>query len=107
MSAPQDPQQQQAAPAAPGGQMLEDPAAVTNALLIACRRAAEAGAAAQDNRDIQAASAAALAFAQAIVVLDPTLDQQGVPLDHHAAIAQMQRAAAAPTPARSGQADVK
>lgn len=99
MSAPgQD--QTQDAPILPDGTVPENAALVTNALLRAVRRAAEDSAGAEDPRETKELGQAALAFAQAIVVLDPGLDANGVPLDHHMAIADARRAAAAPTPAR-------
>jgi hypothetical protein len=87
-----------------------DPAAVTQELQRAIQHAAVTCSSATDAREMQEAGAAALAFTQALVILDPTLDPQGVPLDHqltmqaadHKAQAeQAQARAAAPTPARS------
>jgi hypothetical protein len=117
----------QGPPVLPGGQVQMDPAIVTNALLIAVKKAADAGAGAQDNRDIQAAAAAALSFAQAIVVLDPSLSQGGTPLAHDLALEQMRgetqvavekqrgdnavrqakETAAAPTPAKEKSVSVQ
>jgi hypothetical protein len=58
------------------------------------------------------AADAVLKFAQAIVVLDPTLNQQGIPLDHELALKQVEmdgmerlekakQTAAAPQPAKT------
>lgn len=99
----------------------EDPHKVSEALLRACRVAAENSATAQDTREMAEAAKAALAFAQAIVVLDPNLTASGEPLDHQLAmeglrgqnavaieqtrganaLEQAKAAAAAPTPAKS------
>lgn len=76
-----------AAPPAPP-MAAEDPAQVTNALLHACRVAAEHSAMAEDTREMGEAAKAALAFAQAVVVLDPNLTQSGEPLDHQVALEQ-------------------
>jgi len=86
-----------------------DPEVVVHAMFQAILNAANAANTANDARDLQSASDAALKFAQAIVLLDPQLDPQGVPLSHHTALEQMRgqqaleqvRAqAAAPSPAK-------
>jgi hypothetical protein len=99
------------APPQTGGADQADPEAVTNALLWAVQRCAEKASTAADTREAAEALKAALAGAQAIVVLDPTLSQSGVPLDHELALEQTRQdgmlaleqaraAAAAPTPAK-------
>lgn len=55
----------------------EDRDAVINALLIAVRRAAENSAGADDARESKELGGAALAFAQAAAILDPTRLQGG------------------------------
>lgn len=62
--------------------LTQDPAEVADALLRACKVAAENAATAQDTREISEAGKAALAFAQAVVILDPNLTQSGEPIDH-------------------------
>lgn len=103
-----------------GGAEIADPDAVTNALLWAVQRCAEKASTAQDTREAAEALKAALAGAQAIVVLDPGLSSGGTPLEHEIAmeqarsqgqlalevqrgenqIRQAKEAAAAPTPAK-------
>jgi hypothetical protein len=78
-----------------------DPQDVTNELLRAVKIAAQNANAAQDMRETAEGARAALAFAQAMVILDPTLGQDGVPLDHQLALEDARAAAAAPSPARS------
>jgi hypothetical protein len=96
-----------------GGADQADPDAVTNALLWAVQRCAEKASTAADTREAAEALKAALAGAQAIIVLDPGLNQQGVPLDHELALEQTRQdgmlaleqaraAAAAPSPAKQG-----
>lgn len=92
---------EQAMPQMPPPMVQQDPAEVTDALLRACKLAAQKASAAEDTREMGDAAKAALAFAQAIVILDPTLGSDGVPLDHQLALAEAQSRAAAPTPARS------
>jgi hypothetical protein len=91
----------------------EDPADGVNALLRAIRLMAE-----KASMDPSAAEAAdyanaALRFSQAIVVLDPNLTSDGVPLAHELAMEQQRQdgqerlerarqAAAAPTPGKQG-----
>lgn len=98
-----------------------DPREVTDALLRAVKVAAEQGSTAEDTRELGEAAKAALAFAQAIVVLDPSVTASGEPLQHaidlenaraagqlalehtrgENAIEQAKEAAAAPTPRKS------
>ena len=66
----------------PDGTVPVDEAHVTNALLQAVLQAAQAGATAQDTREMGEAAKAALAYAQAVVVLDPNLTAAGEPLAH-------------------------
>jgi hypothetical protein len=100
------------APTTQQGVMQQDPAEVTNALLIATLRAAQAAATSSDTREVGEAAKAALAFAQAIVVLDPTLTQSGTPIQHELNMEQLRQdgmkqlelarqSAAAPTPKKS------
>jgi hypothetical protein len=96
----------------PAPMMATDPEAVVDAMLQAVLNAANKANTATDSRDIESAATAALKFAQAIVILDPTLDPQGVPLSHHteiekmrgqSALEQVREKSAAPSPAkRSG-----
>lgn len=110
-------------PPAPGQAPMvpPDPHEVTDALLRACQVAAEQASTAQDTREISEAAKAALAFAQAIVVLDPGLTATGEPLQHaldmegarqqgalaiehlrgEHALEQAKLAASAPTPSKS------
>jgi hypothetical protein len=78
-----------------------DPQDVTNELLRAVKISASKANAAQDMRETAEGARAALAFAQALVILDPTLGQDGVPLDHQLALEDARASAAAPSPARS------
>lgn len=60
-------------PEAPVSPMLDlDPTAASQALLTAVQRCGEKGAGAPDSRETKEYATAALAFAQAIVTLDPT-----------------------------------
>jgi hypothetical protein len=86
-----------------------DPAAVSNELLQALLNCANHANTATDARDLQAAADAALKLSQALVLIDPELDPQGVPLSHHTALEEMRgqqaleqaRArSAAPSPAK-------
>jgi len=92
-----------------GPMVAVDPEAVVQAMLQAIQNAANHANTATDSRDLQAASDAALKFAQAIVLLDPSLDPQGVPLSHHVgveklkgeqALEQARMKSAAPTPSK-------
>lgn len=88
MSAPVDPN----AAVLPGGVTAEDPLVVANALLHAIRVMAEnassegAGGSAAEAKDF---AAAAKSFADAFVVLDPSLSSDGVPLQHEREMEQM------------------
>jgi hypothetical protein len=107
-------------PALQPGEDPESPIGVANALLRAARQCAEKAAmgnAAAESKDF---AQAALAAAQAFVVLDPAADASGVPLTHQLvmerergqlaleqerirgenALRQAQERAAAPTPAK-------
>lgn len=86
-----------------------DPAAVSNELLQSLLNCANHANTATDSRDLQAAADAALKLAQALVLIDPTLDPQGVPLSHHTALEEMRgqnaleqvrEKAAAPSPSK-------
>lgn len=72
----------------PGNIQAQDPAEVSNALLIAIKTAAVMGQTAQDTREMDEAAKAALGFAQALIVLDPSLSQGGTPLEHDLALEQ-------------------
>lgn len=98
--------QEQAAASALHQKSLEATAALVQAIYVAARISA----AATDTREMDEAAKAALGFAQAIVLLDPTLSTEGVPLAHQVALQQMQgdqalqqakQRAAAPTPSRT------
>ena len=78
----------------PDGTLKVDEAHVTNALLEAVLQSAQAGASAQDTREMGEAAKAALAFAQAVVILDPGVTSAGEPLDHQIALADAQAAGA-------------
>jgi hypothetical protein len=97
-------------PGPPGPMVATDPEAVTHALLQAVLNAANHANVATDARDMQSSADAALKFAQAIAILDPTIDPQGVPLSHHTALEEMRGQSAleqarlkasAPTPSKS------
>lgn len=77
-------------PIFPDGTRAEDPTLGVNAMLRAVRVAAE-NAAAEKLSDVAKDWAdTALKFAQAIVVLDPSLSQGGTPLDHDVALKQIE-----------------
>jgi hypothetical protein len=91
------------------GLMTIDPEAVTQSLLRAIQTAADRATMSEVVQEMDDAGKAALAFTQALVLMDPSLGQHGVPLAHDAAMqdaqlaAQRQQArdrAAAPTPAK-------
>ncbi len=84
----------------PGILVTVDPAEVTQELLRACKWAGTRGSMAQDTRESAEAAKAALAFAQAIVILDPTLGSDGVPLDHQLDMEDRRAAAAKPQPVK-------
>lgn len=84
MTAP--PQMNGGPPPGPGGMVQEDPAVGVNALLRALRVAAENAAGTQSGAEAKDYGAAALSFAQAIIVLDPTRSQGGTPLQHDIAL---------------------
>jgi hypothetical protein len=115
------------APALQPGEDPESPIGVANALLRATRQCAEKAAmgnAAAESKDF---AQAALAAAQAFVVLDPAADASGVPLTHQLtlerergqiaieqerirgenALKQAQERAAAPTPRKSKTVNVR
>lgn len=93
---------------------------VTLSLLNACKQMADHAAGAADTREGAEAARAALALAQAVVVLDPELDGQGVSIERQIALtaaqatgqahveevrganalAQARERASAPTPAK-------
>lgn len=86
-----------------------DPHAVTQSLLRAIQLAADKATVATDTREMDECAKAALNFSQAVVLLDPTLSPDGVPLDHQLAMErvkgqnaldQTKAKAAASTPAK-------
>lgn len=88
-----------------------DVAAVRAAQLDAARLLASKAAGSVSAQEAKDFAQASFALSQAVVVLDPTLDQQGIPLEHHAALEQQKQdgqerlekarqAAAPPSPAR-------
>lgn len=94
-----------------GPMQAADPAVGVNQALHAIEVMAGKAAGAESAAEAKDFGAASLAFAQMIVLLDPSRDATGVPLDHHVALeqqrqdgaARLERAkqqAAAPTPAR-------
>jgi hypothetical protein len=80
------PIQPQGPPILPGGTSQEDPAIGINAALRAFRIAAENCASEKSGAEAKDWAMAALNFAQAIIVLDPSLSQGGTPLAHDIAI---------------------
>lgn len=76
-------------PVMPGAMVPEDPSAVTQALLRAARVAAENAAAVESGAEAKDFGQAALNFAQAVVVLDPSLSQGGTPVAHDIALEQI------------------
>lgn len=93
----------------PGGIVPEDASVGVDALLRAVRVMAQKAAMDPSAQEAKDYGAACLSFAQAIVVLDPDLNQQGVPLAHEVALEQqrqdglarleqVRQAAGAPTP---------
>jgi hypothetical protein len=87
MTAP--PQMNGQAPILQGGTTQEDPSLGVNAALRAFRVAAENAAGEASGAEAKDWAAAALSFAQAIVVLDPQLSQGGTPLAHDAMLEQI------------------
>lgn len=90
------------------GQM--PPEEVAKSLLHAVGMAAQKAAGVDDSREAHELGQAALAFAQAAVLLDPSLGPQGVPLQHELAVEDKKgqtqvriakEKAAAPSPAKS------
>src|SRR6058998_2769603 len=67
------------------GQTMLDPAMVTDAMLRAAQEAATKSLTAQ-GQDCKDFATAALNFAQAVVVLDPSLSQGGTPIQHDLAL---------------------
>lgn len=67
----------------------EDAAVGVNAILRAIRICAENSAGVQSGAEAKDFGTAALAFAQALIVLDPSLSQGGTPLAHDVAIKQL------------------
>lgn len=90
--------QPQGPPQAP--MVPEDVETVRQAILRAIRKMAESAAMAQDAREVKEYGAAAKDFGDAWVVLDPTLDEGGVPLAHHLELEDMRLSAAAEARAR-------
>jgi type VI protein secretion system component VasF len=90
-----------------------DTAAQVTAMLNAMTRLANQAAMVESMQEAKDAAAAVLSFSQAIVVLDPALNQAGVPLEHEMALKREEiegakvleslkesRAAQAPSPAK-------
>jgi hypothetical protein len=75
---------------APGGTTQEDPQLGVNALMRAIRVMAENAAGDSSAAEAKDHGQAALYFAQALVILDPSLSQGGTPLEHDMALAQIQ-----------------
>lgn len=95
-----------------------DPDDVTNALLQAILQCAQKASSSQDTREAAEAMKAALAGAQAVVVLDPGLSVNGTPLEHELlmeqtrqdgmlALEQARAAAAKPSPAKTSGVEGK
>lgn len=93
--------------------VAENPEQGVDALLRAVRVMAENAATEDSAAEAKDYAAAALSLAQAIVVLDPNLTSDGVPLEHEVAMEQTRQdgqqrlerarqAAAAPTPGKPG-----
>src|SRR4051794_16887529 len=80
----------QGPPVLPDGTTQEDPDLGINAALRAFRVAAENSASEKSGAEAKDWAMAALNFAQAIVVLDPSLSQGGTPLAHDVAIKAME-----------------
>jgi hypothetical protein len=81
--------QQMGPPILPDGTEQEIPELGVNALLRAVRECAEAGAANPSGAETRDYAQAALFYAQALVVLDPSLSQGGTPLQHDLALEQV------------------
>jgi hypothetical protein len=90
----------------PGGQTQVDPALVTQELLRAAQNAATKSLSAQ-GQDTKDFAIAALNFAQAVVVLDPSLSQGGTPLQHDLAIKSMDHQAQATVASIQGDTAVR
>jgi hypothetical protein len=84
------PPQQIGPPVLQGGTSQEVPALGINAALRAFRIAAENSASEKSGAEAKDWAQAALNFAQAIVVLDPSLSQGGTPLAHDLALKGME-----------------
>lgn len=69
-------------PPLPNGTVLEDPAMGVQAMLRAVRQAAENAAGQKSSEEAKDWADTALKFAQAIVILDPSVSQGGTPLQH-------------------------
>jgi hypothetical protein len=63
-----------------------DTAPQVSAMLNAMTRLAKVAAMVESMQEAKDAAAAVLSFSQAIVVLDPALNQQGIPLEHELAL---------------------
>lgn len=75
-----------APPPLPNGTVPEDPAMGVQAMLRAIRQAAENASGQKSSEEAKDWADTALKFAQAIVILDPSVSQGGTPLAHDIAL---------------------